>query len=220
MQTFLITGGTSKQRENEVNSFLTSLRIASYDQIWVKEETLGIVKIREIKHDLILKSTGTSRAIIITNFDKSTIEAQNAFLKTLEEPPHGTYIIIVAESANTILPTILSRTSIKELATLPTHEVTIQTEELLSLSTKSPGEKILLAQSYGKDKTEAMKYLTRTILSLRADLISYYEKSTPNSKISPLFITKLIRRFSKAREFIENNINPRLTLEVLLFGVK
>lgn len=48
-------------------------------------------------------------AILISNFENATSEAQNAFLKILEEPQRNILFIVLAKSDKNILPTILSR---------------------------------------------------------------------------------------------------------------
>jgi len=45
----------------------------------------------------------------LINADELTVHAQNALLKTLEEPPKGSLIILTASHTQSILPTILSR---------------------------------------------------------------------------------------------------------------
>lgn len=50
------------------------------------------------------------RVVIIDNAHLLTIEAQNALLKTLEEPPIGTLILLISHMSERLLPTILSRT--------------------------------------------------------------------------------------------------------------
>lgn len=52
---------------------------------------------------------GGNRVVIIQDADKMTQQAQNCLLKTLEEPPEDTYFLLVAEKANQLLPTIISR---------------------------------------------------------------------------------------------------------------
>lgn len=58
------------------------------------------------------KQSRTYRIIIIHNIEKMTIEAQNAFLKNLEQPPNDTIFILNASSTSKILSTILSRVKI------------------------------------------------------------------------------------------------------------
>jgi DNA polymerase-3 subunit delta' len=52
---------------------------------------------------------GTRKVAVIDPADAMTEEAQNAFLKTLEEPPADTTIILIAENTDALLPTVRSR---------------------------------------------------------------------------------------------------------------
>lgn len=75
-------------------------------------KTIGIEAIRELEQFLSLKVPGSKnfdRTIIIENAHSLTIEAQNALLKTLEEPPQGTLLILTVNYPQAVLPTIRSR---------------------------------------------------------------------------------------------------------------
>jgi hypothetical protein len=77
-------------------------------------KAIGIETIREIERFLSLKVPGAdksehNRAVIVENAHLLSTEAQNALLKTLEEPPSGTFIILTANSEQALLPTIRSR---------------------------------------------------------------------------------------------------------------
>ncbi|MDL2362885.1 MAG: AAA family ATPase [Patescibacteria group bacterium] len=77
-----------------------------------KGASIGIESVREIDKFLRLKvpfSRGINRAIIIENGSLLTTEAQNALLKTLEEPPTDTILILTANQPQSLLPTIISR---------------------------------------------------------------------------------------------------------------
>ena len=52
---------------------------------------------------------GNSRVVLIYDADKMTPQAQNCLLKTLEEPPDSTYLILVTEHPEMLLVTIMSR---------------------------------------------------------------------------------------------------------------
>lgn len=52
---------------------------------------------------------GGARVFLIFDADKMTPQAQNSLLKTLEEPPDSTYIILVTDHSENILTTIMSR---------------------------------------------------------------------------------------------------------------
>ncbi len=75
-------------------------------------QTLSIDQIRELQEFLKLRTPGNQairRAIIIEDAHYLTTEAQNAFLKLLEEPPADTAIILTNVGERSLLPTIYSR---------------------------------------------------------------------------------------------------------------
>lgn len=74
--------------------------------------SIGIDDIRQAQVYLKLKMPGQQpvrRIIIIENAQTMTHEAQNALLKTLEEPPHDTRIILTMTLRSAVLPTVYSR---------------------------------------------------------------------------------------------------------------
>ena len=74
------------------------------------EGTIKVDEIRELIKDIQLKPyEGTRKAYIICNADKMNIQAQNALLKTLEEPPLYVTLILLTTKGNSLLPTIVSR---------------------------------------------------------------------------------------------------------------
>lgn len=77
-----------------------------------EKRTISIEAIRNLQQFVRLKTTGKAavrRVILIENADRMTTEAQNAFLKLLEEPPADTVIILTASTIQGMLPTIRSR---------------------------------------------------------------------------------------------------------------
>ncbi|MCW1908194.1 MAG: hypothetical protein KIH63_002515 [Candidatus Saccharibacteria bacterium] len=83
-----------------------------FTQIDYGEKAIPIEAIRELRGVTTLKTLGTGtirRVIIIANAHQMTIEAQNALLKTLEEPPEDTVLILTAIPDEGLLPTVLSR---------------------------------------------------------------------------------------------------------------
>lgn len=76
-----------------------------------KPNSIGVDDIREqINSDIIIKPYSSALKIyIIKESEKLTIQAQNALLKTLEEPPKYAVIILLTTNVQAILPTIISR---------------------------------------------------------------------------------------------------------------
>lgn len=76
-----------------------------------KPNTISVDDIRsQINNDVAIKPySGPKKIYIINEGEKMTVQAQNALLKTLEEPPEYAVILILTANANALLPTILSR---------------------------------------------------------------------------------------------------------------
>lgn len=76
-----------------------------------KPNTIGVEDIRnQINNDIGIKPYSGPRKIYIMNEgEKMTVQAQNALLKTLEEPPGYAVILILTANVDAFLPTILSR---------------------------------------------------------------------------------------------------------------
>lgn len=71
---------------------------------------IAVSQIRQMQQRLTTRPTlGSRRAIIIDPADDLEKSAANALLKSLEEPPKGTYFLLVAHRPSRLLPTIRSR---------------------------------------------------------------------------------------------------------------
>ena len=77
----------------------------------VKPTSIGIEEIREqLVSDVEIKPyTGPYKIYIVDEAEKMTIQAQNALLKTIEEPPAYAVILLLANNNTGLLPTITSR---------------------------------------------------------------------------------------------------------------
>jgi DNA polymerase-3 subunit delta' len=62
---------------------------------------------------------GRAKVFLIREADVITAQAQNALLKTLEEPPGTTYLILLVTSLDALLPTTLSRCQVVQFDALP-----------------------------------------------------------------------------------------------------
>jgi DNA polymerase-3 subunit delta' len=76
------------------------------------KQEIPIDAVRAVVHNLRLKTPGVAelqRIVVIDGVDNLSSEAQNALLKTLEEPGSDTAFILTAPSARAVAPTIASR---------------------------------------------------------------------------------------------------------------
>ena len=84
-----------------------------------EHRTLRIKQIRDVEH-FVSRSPfeGRWKIIILRRFEEAEDPAANAFLKTLEEPPAHTRLILTARDASLLLPTIASRCQVFALRPL------------------------------------------------------------------------------------------------------
>lgn len=76
-----------------------------------KPGSIGVDDIREQINDTIMVRpyNGYHKIYIVDEAEKMTVQAQNALLKTIEEPPSYAVIMLLTTNQEAFLPTILSR---------------------------------------------------------------------------------------------------------------
>jgi DNA polymerase-3 subunit delta' len=114
-----------------------------YSQLDAGTGALKIEEIRAVAGRLALKPFDARyRVAIFPDFDHAQPRAQDALLKTLEEPPPHAVLILLAQSPEAVLPTITSRSQILPLRPVPTAEV-----EAALLAHGADGERAALLAS-------------------------------------------------------------------------
>lgn len=98
-------------------------QMAHPDLFPVQTEGGGMLKVEQVRalqHDLQLAPYESPyRVALLLNLERATPSAQNALLKTLEEPPAHVILLITAEAPEALLPTIVSRCEVLRLRPLP-----------------------------------------------------------------------------------------------------
>ena len=75
-----------------------------------KSRQISVDDIRDLEHTLQLAApSGETKVGVIVDADRMNEKAENAFLKTLEEPPDRTLLMLLSTKPQRLLPTILSR---------------------------------------------------------------------------------------------------------------
>ena len=157
---------------------------------------IGVDEIREqINDDIDIKPYSSRYKIyIVADSEKMTVQAQNALLKTIEEPPEYAVIILLTTNADMFLPTILSRCVLLNIR--PVKEETIK-NQLMSeygvsnyeanmaavFSGGNPGKAIKLATS--EEFKELKKNIVGMLMSLERggmDIINSHIKEAATFK--------------------------------------
>jgi DNA polymerase-3 subunit delta' len=88
------------------------------------KKEISIQQVREVERDLNYRSfTGKRKMMIIDPATLMNLSSQNALLKTLEEPPQNSLLILIASNAGGLLPTVRSRCLRVSFAPLTRDEV-------------------------------------------------------------------------------------------------
>ena len=123
------TGGALTEEGWQFAAALTKGRI---DDPYKLPQYAGIPNIpvdwvREADHAILRGGTeGAFNVAIIDGVDTMGKESANAMLKTLEEPPPGTVMILLTDKPHATLPTIVSRCQIIRFALLPPDAVSAE----------------------------------------------------------------------------------------------
>ena len=121
------------------------------DLLFVRPEgsLLKIGQIREIQKQIIYEPLEASRKVyILTDVDRMNAEAENCLLKTLEEPPAASVLILLTSNIRMLLPTTRSRCQILQFHPMPTQELakvlveqfSVAPEQATALGVTSPAD--------------------------------------------------------------------------------
>jgi len=133
-QSLLLTGetgvglGTISRYIAELCKVTPIVILPEFDEkVDIDKGVIGVDIMRRLYNETRTK-TESNRIIIIDYAERMTQQAQNAFLKLLEEPGKGVHFILVSHSVSKLLPTILSRTENLDIKLITTE----QSEKLLA----------------------------------------------------------------------------------------
>ena len=99
------------------------------DVIWVSHEKAGVISVGEIREQIVntmdvMPYKGPYKIYIVDEAEKMNLAAQNAILKTIEEPPEYGIILLLTTNRGAFLPTILSRCIL--LSVKPVEDTIVQ----------------------------------------------------------------------------------------------
>jgi DNA polymerase-3 subunit delta' len=112
----LRTARVSKLSQEQISSEAVLLVAPEKAQITIDQ-------VRAIQHFTSLSLLGKSRMIIVDEAQSLNLQAANAFLKLLEEPPPQTYFVLLAPTIKNLIPTIRSRAQNIPFYPLPKSEL-------------------------------------------------------------------------------------------------
>ena len=135
-----------------------------------RARSIGIEQIRRVIEKVSKQPFSGPRSVVtVMEAETATTEAQNAFLKVLEEPPASAVMILVTARPDLLLPTVVSRCSEVRFDPLPDSVVAGFLASFMSVE-KEEAERIA-GQADG-NLQRAARLLDERFLSLRRDAAS------------------------------------------------
>jgi len=217
MHAFIFLGGTVSDREAAIITVLDTEHIAPYNRLTLvpdEKPTVGIADVRAFIHRLSFAPPDGNGdiAAVIADIAALTPQAQQALLKTIEEPPKHVRLYLGAAAEAVTLPTIVSRCAVTRLPASEHDGVTDAVMEQLTAILAAPcGKRISLIQSAAA-KEDCVLWIDQAVTALRRRMLTDPDPlPTQNGKGIP--VPALIHNLLAAREFTSRNINPHLLLE-------
>ena len=230
MHAFLISGGSPEERQAEINEKLEEWNASPFDQVMLttEEPSIGVSEVRTFQQRLQLTPLNSPyTAGIIQNAHLLTIEAQNALLKTLEEPPPHAQIILETPSAQTLLPTILSRCQLIALGTsdqYTTDDLLLCFKTLEQLEKASVGERVKLIDTIATDRETTKAWVEKATATSRQELLHLIHTgcgiaSPPKDFMQLVQMARLLRRLLTAQRQLAANVTPKLALDTVFLHI-
>ena len=210
------------------------------DVIYVKPEktqTLGVDDVREqINREAKIKPYQYKYKIfIIDEADKMTVQAQNALLKTIEEPPSYAVFLLISENIKNFLPTMISRCIIYKLKPANNNEVEIFLKnkgysevDAVGASASgggSIGKALMLIEdeSFKEDRAEISSHLNRLpdlnlwdILLLAKELEKYKENA--ERMLNAMYLWYRDALIYKSTGSVESFMQTDMTKNIVAFS--
>lgn len=214
------------------------------------QSAIGIEEVRQLQQFLRLKKPGQAairRVVIIANAQVMSAEAQNALLKTLEEPPADTVFILTTDGSAGLKATIQSRAQAVRILPLSQKqaEATFGSRELskayhlsggyaglLHALLNDPEHELVAAVERSKNILQASSYerlrlvdelakdkqsLPMLFYALQRVVGALLVKTTDNAKLKRL--AKNLRSIYRAEQDLALSANPKLLLTDLFLSL-
>lgn len=220
MHAFLYTGGSVRTRQHAISHILEERGIAAFDRLELtphEKLSVGVADVRAFIQQLSLSPRSEGGiAGIIPEAALLTVEAQQALLKTIEEPPPHVVLYIGAGSESQLLPTIVSRCQVIPLTDPDTaftaEELSQCAQDLQDIRTDNRGARIAAIGALGKTKDDTKRWIDCAIVTCRAALLTE-ATDEQRRRQDGLSVRVLLHALLEAKRLAVNNVNPTQLLE-------
>lgn len=163
------------------------IEYGNYPDFDIIEPDGQFIKIDQIKKALdwlSLRQMGKkTRILVISQAERMNVEAANAFLKNLEEPPSGTSIILLAENPQQLLETIVSRCQLVRFCLLKKEHI----HQILSLQNQLTENQTSFLSTFCMGRIQSNWIANVEQLIAQKEIVVDWLKSLPNIDLEKVF---------------------------------
>ena len=225
LHSFLITGASAQK------NYQAALKLASRfletpaipgkvpDLFFLEPESdsasLKISQVRQLKKDLVAKPLAQPvKVVLVQQAHQLTPAAQNALLKTLEEPPGKTKIIVTSTQPNLLLETIVSRCQLVAEKTglkLTDKDLAKAEKAALTISQLKMSHRLSWAEEQNFNRSELSNFL-------KIQLIYWHQQLIKSSPWEPIQVFSALQSLQEAIKLSKTQVNHQLILDQLLIA--
>lgn len=162
------------------------------------------ISVEQLRNSIeTLETTATNdhgKVLLIEEANNMTVAASNALLKTLEEPPRNSFIILTTSNVSSLLPTIISRTMRLQVTVPPMYELNSFLQELTHTN---QDYRLELAIS-GMSPLKVNDYITQGISPKLHEAVKLFVDVLQGSELSMSFVN-----------FLDKQLNAELVFSLL-----
>lgn len=190
------TGTIASLNDDQITNIVESLTLKinnPYHRFQIQGASqIRINQIRELRQKLALSNSLPGRKfVIVLEANEMRPEAQNAFLKTLEEPNENITFILICSNKDALLPTILSRCQLIYFPPLPTNLIADEIQKKFNFILS---EAQLIAKFSDGSFTQALEFASEEIKLIRNKMVDFLRQSL-KKEFPSILLTKEISAF-------------------------
>jgi DNA polymerase-3 subunit delta' len=204
------------------------------DLLWVErgadDTRVRIGQIRAVQHALTLRSVeGGRRVVVIADAEWLNLEAQNALLRTLEEPPPATHFVLVTASPSGLAPTVRSRCQRVAFAAErpPAPDSAEASEEERALAARLaalPGLGVTALLDWAEEYRGARAVAASGVSQLLGVASAWLHAGVARDAASPTTLAARLDAWQTLRAcrkaLVQRNANPQLVAERALLALR
>ena len=233
---YLLTGGTREARLIEARTFAKALVKSAADLKETTHEKPNLISVDEVRaqivRDTLIRPYGEGRKVyIVDEAEKMNPQAENALLKTLEEPPAYVVILLLSDRREYFLETVLSRVvklSLEEEEETEDPDAPIRT--LMQRGSRMGAQDVIAFSAAAQKKKETRTAFTgflrtwfRDVLALKSgaentELLNRADASAVRDYAEHLSfegIGRILREIGETERKFQANVNYDITVSVL-----